>query len=128
MSSTFQLVESEHGSLLMVGDRKFPCLSYEHSDLDGVGGYVYRFRRALLMFESGYEASVVWGSYSYSDNYDSSNRYNEFTETPETVEIGVIKDGELVGDPLGYVSVKQALEIFDNLNCGRLPTELTVTP
>ena len=58
--------------------------------------YVHHVRMALVRFESGWSASIIWGSGTYSTNHDAWHTTDPFTEQPNTVEVGVIDHtGEL---------------------------------
>lgn len=57
--------------------------------------YSHRTRRCIIRFETGWSASIIWGDYTYSSNYDAW-RGRPFTEEPDTVEVGVLDHtGEL---------------------------------
>lgn len=56
-------------------------------------GYVHHDRRCVVRFESGWAASIIWGSGTYSTNHDAwgDTPYSTpFTEDPTTVEVGVL--------------------------------------
>lgn len=92
-------------------------------------GYVHRTRRCLVRFESGWSASIVWGSCTYSSNHDSDLPWLDgvapFTEEPATVEVGVIDiTGELRmrdGGPEAYLDDAELASLFDFLE--HCPTE-----
>lgn len=67
-------------------------------------------RQGLLPFESGWELSIIWGSYTYSDNYHAHHHrdfwgFGEdqdevyFLEEVSNVEIAVIYGGETIPPP-----------------------------
>lgn len=98
---------------LNVGDRQWPALRHEVTDPDPpwvpdaevmalMKGF--RRRRAEVVFESGWGASVLWGTGAYGDNHDAWRDTDPFTELPEHVEVGVLYRGELVGEPFGWVT------------------------
>lgn len=58
--------------------------------------YGHRTRRCRIRFETGWSASIMWGSGSYSTNHDAWHQHDPFTEQPTTVEVGVLDHtGEL---------------------------------
>jgi len=77
--------------------RTWPAVPDRTSITDLVrGSYVHRDRRCLVRFESGWSASIIWGSGTYSSNHDSWHAGEPFTEEPTAVEVGVIDHtGEL---------------------------------
>lgn len=100
-------------STLWVGDRAIPWARIERRDLPP-SFPTFRFRSARIMFENGWTVSFVWGDCSHSSNNNALR--GTFTETPTTVELGILdRDGDLVGDPVGYVDVVGALYVLDNL-------------
>lgn len=49
------------------------------------------YRRCVVRFESGWAASILWGSGSYSSNHpDFDDGDHLFIEEPATVEVGVL--------------------------------------
>lgn len=58
-------------------------------------------RRVYLKFSDQVGLSVIWGSGTYSSN--SGFVASSFTETPGTVEAGIMINGHLFGEPLAYV-------------------------
>ncbi len=89
--------------LLTVGDRRFPArLLDEERDIALPTGGRHCNRRHRVMMENGYQLSIVWGSCSYSDNYDYGLRDSaEFVEEPERVEVAVFGPGD--GGMLDFV-------------------------
>lgn len=60
------------------------------------GRFAHRDRRCMVRFESGWSASIIWGSATYSSNHDAMYADEPFTEEPALVEVGVIDHtGEL---------------------------------
>lgn len=58
--------------------------------------YLHRDRRCIVRFESGWSVSIVWGSHSYSSNYEHMYADEPFAEQPRLVECGVLDHtGEL---------------------------------
>lgn len=63
-----------------------------YGEMEGWTGspdYGHRTRRCCVRFESGWEASIIWGSGTYSTNHDAWDRNWPFTEEPTSVEVGV---------------------------------------
>lgn len=80
---------------VFVGDADFE----ELLDLDSAPRLPpHHTRRAAISLENGYRVSVIWGTGTYSDNYDAFLPDFAFTETPRQAEVGVIRmdDGRLV--------------------------------
>ena len=71
---------------LEVGDRRWPIQSFDNNNSD-FGDYKHYNRQVKLLFENGWLLSIVWGSATYSDNYDYGWDDREFVEAPATVEI-----------------------------------------
>jgi hypothetical protein len=82
---------------LLVGDRRWPCSEHFSEDviIPTTAADPYRVRRARVMVESGWEVSVVWGTCTFSLNWDlpEIDGYRPFTETPTHVEVAVLWDG-----------------------------------
>lgn len=82
--------------LLTVGDRRFPavCVDSPFGDGDHLwgNGYAFRSRRVRVSMENGYQLSIVWGTGTYSDNWDAL-RADAFVEEPERVEVAVFAPG-----------------------------------
>jgi hypothetical protein len=58
--------------------------------------YGHRERRCRVRFESGWSASIIWGSGTYSSNHDAWRKGDPFAEEPSHVEVGVVDHtGEL---------------------------------
>jgi hypothetical protein len=86
-----------------------------------------RHRRCVVRFESGWSASIVWGTGTYSSNHDTFGFMPDappFTEEPTTVEVGVLdRDGELRqrdGEVEMYLDDDQLAALLDVL--AKLPT------
>jgi hypothetical protein len=116
---------------LEVGDRRWPIASFDNRD-SGSGDFVHYVRRARLLFENGWMLSIVWGSCTYSTNYDAgAGTSGPFTGEPSTVELAAWNDrldtGMVTwpgGDTVeGYVPVSDLPEIIDTI--GRLPSAST---
>lgn len=114
------------------GLRHFWC-RYRTSDTslpDDIYPEPFRVRQALILFESGWSVSIIWGSASYSTNHDATMfARSAFTETPEVVEVAVMdRDGAMVGgDVLGYVGAEGALAIIAEVATwpsGAMPVEV----
>lgn len=66
------------------------------NDVELDGRMTHRHRRCLVRFESGWAASILWGTGSFSSNHDTWEEASPFTEEPSTVEVGVLDHtGEL---------------------------------
>lgn len=104
------------------------------------GRMTHRDRRVMVRFESGWSASIIWGSGTYSSNHDAWDfEWEEhrvpFTEEPTTVEVGVLDRGGVlrqrrIFDPDGgheYTDVEAYLDddalvaLLDEL--AKLPTD-----
>jgi hypothetical protein len=63
-------------------------------DLEGGGfdgrRFLHRSRRCLVRFETGWAASIVWGTATYSSNHDQLHADDPFAEQPALVEVGVL--------------------------------------
>lgn len=69
--------------------------------------FVFERRQFTVQYESGWSVSVVWGSMTYSDNYEHGQPHREqpLNETPELVELGVLhhdRAGIQGGDTMAY--------------------------
>lgn len=74
------------------------CTSIEDRRFVTVPNYVSYDRRCLVRFESGWAASIMWGSGTYSSNHDAfhDRTGHPIIEEPATVEVGVLdRTGEL---------------------------------
>jgi hypothetical protein len=94
---------------LQVGDHVW-WGNYHASDIEGE--HPWKFRQFMVLFESKWRVSVIWGYCSYSDNHDAPfyNEAHEFTETPETVEAAILhndRDGVQGGDVFAYLDAEQ---------------------
>lgn len=97
------------------------------------GHIVHRDRRCILRFETGWAASIVWGSGTYSTNHDAWHRTDTFTEEPATVEVGVLdhtgelrqrlhdEDGTEWHDIEAYLDDDALIALLDRLSA--LPTD-----
>jgi hypothetical protein len=105
----------------------------EHPMVTMPGGVLVHDTRVMrCYFENRWGMSIIWGSMTYSTNYDHPwglrGNHHEFVEEPDTVEVGIIMpdkairpaqkidlpgwkgpsefpeyEFDLWGDPLGYV-------------------------
>lgn len=99
------------------------------SGWSGDPSYGQRTRRCIVRFESGWSASIVWGSGSYSTNHDAWHEGDPFTEEPTTVEVGVVDhtgelrmrrhtddaDGSEWSDVEIYLDDDELVELLDQL-------------
>ena len=99
---------------LCIGGRPIPWAQIFREDqlIPSSRSQPFLIRRARIPFENGWAISVVWGSASYSSNHGHPIERVEFTETPATVEVAVVRRDELVGDPQGYVSADKVLALI----------------
>lgn len=106
--------DDEH-QRLHVGDRVWIAQRgiWTDYDIPGDGEWkIIRERQVVVSFESGWNVSVIWGDMTYSSNHDArwgkdwcGNVVPPFTDTPEVVEVGVMRRGlHLSGDPFSYVN------------------------
>jgi hypothetical protein len=105
----------------------------ELPDWTGDPTYGHRSRRCCIPFESGWSASIIWGSGTSSTNHDAWHRHDPFTEEPSTVEVGVLDragdlrmrrqdDGDIEWHaPETYVDDDQLAALLDRL--ATLPTD-----
>lgn len=105
----------------------------DHEGWTGSPDYAHFSRRCRVRFESGREASIIWGSGTYSTNHDAWDRDWPFNEEPRTVEVGVCDrtgqlrmrrhddDGIEWHDVETYVDDAALVELFDLL--AALPTD-----
>lgn len=125
--------------LLTVGDRRFPARVLGKFD-DLPGGHSHR--RVRVMLENGYQISVIWGSCTYSDNYDHSiHRPQEFVEEPERVECAVMDPsddmldvgeagGEYMDNVVGYCTptdVQRLILAVSELSTSEVPQFVSFT-
>lgn len=120
--------------VLVVGDRTWIAQRGLWTDYDmphdGEWGIIHE-RQVHVTFESGWSVSVIWGDLTYSSNHDA--RYGHdwaghevppFTETPELVEVGLLRRGQgLVGDPFSYLDAPVLNRLLDRVQT--LPTDAT---
>lgn len=119
MTDTFRV---EDDRWLWVGERRFPMarwVTHDH-DLHVAKGTMHT-RQARLDFESKLSLSILWGNATYSSNYEVMFGDREFTEEPTTVEVGVLNDDGLIGDPLAWQTVEDVLRVIDAINRGEVP-------
>jgi hypothetical protein len=74
---------------LVGGEHRWPCAEHMSQDIVLIDDII-RFRRAVIMVESGWRISIVWAPGTYSSNYDSFLDDSKFSETPTTVEVLVL--------------------------------------
>jgi len=101
-----------------VGEVVYPNTMIVRYDGDGGNRGVIRKRQAFIdAGDNGYAVSVVWGTYTYSDNNHKHD--DDFTETPERVEVGVVtRIGLLVnwwGDNVDAVRGNQTVDQVNEL-------------
>lgn len=92
------VVDEHH---LRVGDQTW--FGEFHSESSPLPDLIYERRQFIVRFESKWSVSVIWGSMTYSDNYDHGlgrGPHEPLIETPMTVEAAVLhRDrGELQGN------------------------------
>lgn len=101
---------------LLVGDQTW--FGQFYTDEEEVPGLEWKMRQFMVMFESKWSVSVIWGYCTYSDNHDLpwsdlpwSDRDIEFHETPTLVEAAVLHaDRDRIqpdGDPFAYIDAEQ---------------------
>lgn len=95
--------------------------------------FSHHVRCCLVRFESGWSASIIWGSATYSDNHDAGFSGRPFVEEPSTVEVGVLhhsgelrlrrmnEDGSEWTSVESYLDDDQLAELLDRL--ASLPTD-----
>lgn len=115
-------------SHLRVGNRTW-WGEFHSSDHEGAE-YEWKQRQFIVRFESKWRVSIIWGYCTYSDNYKlpSHDRQQEFNETPERVEAGVLhadRDGlQPNGNPYGYLDAEQLNALLTMVS--RLATESVI--
>jgi hypothetical protein len=89
--------------------------------------FLHRHRACLVRFESGWAASIIWGTATYSTNHDQLHADDPFAEQPTTVEVGVLDhtgqlrmrrhddDGYEWHDVEGYLDDTQLAALLDQL-------------
>lgn len=128
------------GKMLHVGERVIGNVRENGiSDHDYGSGDVHHTRRVRVLFESGWELSVVWGTHTYSSNYWAdkiSAKYNpelhsEFTDEPTAVEVAACSPGDgMVGWPdgdtvQGHVSADELSRLIDYMATWPSGTDFT---
>ena len=93
--------------LLWVGDKPFPALIETFT----VPEPVFEVRRVVLLMERNVTLSIIWGTATHSDNWPVYLG-QLFVEEPNLVEVGIIRNGQLEGDPLEYQTTDQVLELI----------------
>jgi hypothetical protein len=86
---------------LHVGDHRYPCELVEKREVLLPDAEPFYRRRAVVMLESGWRVSVIWGSGTYSTNHTHPFGDVRFDERPHFVEVGVPWDGPW--EPCSYV-------------------------
>lgn len=87
--------------------------------------FVFERRQFVVMFETKWSVSVIWGSMTYSDNHDHGlgfPPFREFVESPTLVEAAILhadREGMQQGDdPYAYIDdvrLNQLLEMVSEL-------------
>lgn len=103
-------------------ERRWPLMWWEGNDF-GTARCMHRTRAGVMRFESGWDVSIIWGTATYSTNYHTLLRTEEFAEEPHLVEMAIRRhDGQMLGnDVLAYICIHVATALFDTLE--RLPTD-----
>jgi hypothetical protein len=104
--------------LLWVGDKPYPAL------LESVrlsGPVYHQVRRAMIQSETRISLSIIWGCATWSTNRDARSA-EFFVEEPTSVEVGILWDGQLLDDPLGYQTTDQVLALIRETQEGRWPS------
>lgn len=84
-------------------------------------GDAMKMRGVEFGFENGLRLSVIWGSCTYSDNYDHPVATGPWVEEPGLVEVGLCHgEGGIMGDPLAWCDVDDLPELIDKV--GALPS------
>jgi hypothetical protein len=103
--------------LLWVGEKPFPALietiSMPESVYLALSGALGRFevRRVVLLIERTVTLSILWGTSTHSDNWPVYEG-QPFIEEPYLVEVCIIRDGQLDGEPLEYQNTEQVLKLI----------------
>lgn len=88
--STDRVSYDPDARLLAVGERKYPAQQIASSDVELPTGGRFNSRAVRVVMKNGYQLSVLWGSGTYSTNYEHSFGAAEFVEDPLLVECAVI--------------------------------------
>lgn len=104
--------------LFWVGDKPYPAWIEHHGITDPI---YHQVRRALLKAETPVQLSIVWGCATYSSNHMVSVPEG-FHEEPATVEVGILNEEGLIGEPLGWQTTEQVLELIRLAQEGRWPS------
>lgn len=80
-------------------------------------GSLFRTRRFFLRFENSWGLSIIFGSGTYSDNYDSIivGSDKEFKEEVDTVEVAIFKGNEIIGDVYPRVTAETLLDAIKSV-------------
>lgn len=109
-----------NAGLLWVGDKPYPAWIERHGITDPI---YHQVRRALLKTETPVQLSIIWGCATYSSNFMVSLP-GYFQEEPETVEVGILNEDGLIGEPLGWQTDEQVLGLIGLAQEGRWPSGL----
>ena len=120
---TYRHAVDEHGDWLCTDARKWPVMAWSSEDfIDSTNRFDHRTRQAVLRVESGWDISVIWGSCTYSDNYDwtfgnvRGERNDTFHEEPALVEVALRhpqREHVQGGDVLGWVCEEEFARFVD---------------
>lgn len=100
-------LNEDHTMFIVNDDHRYPVLFAVSEDTDNEFVTIFT-RRARIGFESGSWLSVIWGSFTYSDNYDHAYTSRSFKHDPGTVEVLA----SWMEEPEGYVGEARLLELI----------------
>lgn len=86
--------------------------------VNDLAGHDFKVRMFRVPFVDGHKLSVVYGSCTYSDNYHHGVGGASFTETPRSVEVALIGDEGMIGEPSGYVSAPILRDFIERVRSG----------
>ena len=103
----------EDGMFVVSNKHRYPVGWHHEADLDeNVLGFEHGERRVRLVFESGAWLSIIWGSATFSSNYDAYLPSQPFDERPVLVEVLP----SWAEEPEGYVDSVRMLELIAEAN------------
>jgi hypothetical protein len=88
--------DQDRGVLLIDERRWLPVSWHEVNDFEGPS-FSHHTRSVIVPFENRWQLSVIWGTATYSSNYNTLTGYDfagnpvpPFTDEPQTVEVGIM--------------------------------------
>lgn len=117
MSNTFRIIDG----VGWIGERAFPFAEVDKEDHEYE--YEYKVRRMRVPAENGWTMSIIWGSYTYSDNHDFPGFAGDgravWIEESQTAEIRIYgRHGRdaLEDQVAGYLPPDQVLGLLHTMS------------